>query len=238
MKVPFDRDLISDQMGRLGLSERTVISLTGIPNAAFREARLTGEFQGTLTLRHIQALADVLGLSLTHLLAEPDHDHPVSEQTASTDAAHLIPILIDVAKMMGVDHLARSLRWERPRLTAALDAIPAILNGTGLRLHTSNGSVTVTPAAPTDKKLKEALGRIRSLSLGLNATEAKALTAIINGRNVLDRQPSNTTRVAVGALKNMGCIALDDSGAYGITDALRSALPDLDLDQHPNATIT
>lgn len=108
------------------------------------------------------------------------------------------------------------------------------LSRTGLRLHTSNGSVVVTSATPTDKRLKQTLGHLRSRSLGINATEAKVLTKIVDGRNVLDRQPSNPTRVAVGVLKNMGCIALNDQGVYAITDDLRLALPDLDPDPNSN----
>ena len=38
---------------------------------------------------------------------------------------------------------------------------------------------------------------------------------------------SNPTRVAVGALKNMGCIALNNEGVFEPTGDLRLALPDL-----------
>lgn len=102
--------------------------------------------------------------------------------------------------------------WKRPRVHGALDAIPAALTGTGLRLHRSNGSVKVTAADPTDKRLKQALGQVRNLGLGVN---------------VADRMASNSTRVAVGALKTMGCIALNDEGVFEETDDLRLALPGL-----------
>lgn len=37
----------------------------------------------------------------------------------------------------------------------------------------------------------------------------------------------NSTRVALGSLKNMGCIALNDEGVFEATADLRLALPDL-----------
>jgi hypothetical protein len=45
--------------------------------------------------------------------------------------------------------------------------------------------------------------------------------------NILARQPSNATKVAVGALKNRGCIALDHQGVFEPTRDLRLALPDI-----------
>ena len=227
MKVRFDRDLITDQMSALGLSERSVISRTGLPNFTFRKARQTGEFEGTITLKQLDALAGVLALTLPQLLTVTDDPVEAHEPSAQEDAAHLIPILVEVAKTVAVDHLARSLNWERGRLHAALDAVPGALSGTGLRLHRSNGSIKVVPAAPTDARLKQALRRVRNLGSGLTTTEAAVLTRIINGTNVLDRSPSNATRVAVGALKNMGCIALNDAAVFEPSRDLRLALPDL-----------
>lgn len=135
--------------------------------------------------------------------------------------------MYEVAKTVAVDHVARSFNWERARLQAALDAVPTALAGTGLRLHNSNGSIKILPAAPTDTRLKNALRRVRTLGSSLNTTEASVLTRIINGNNVLDRSPSNPTRVAVGALKNMGCIALNDDAVFEPTADLLLALPDI-----------
>lgn len=229
MKIPFDRDIITERMNDLGLSERTVISQTGFPQFTFRRARQTGEFEGTLTLRQLAALADTLGVSPAQLLAHDDEDDEPDRQpeSAQQDASLLIPLLVDLPRMVTVGHITRALGWERSRVHRALDAIPAALTGTGLRLHCNNGSVKVTAADPTDKRLKQALGRVRNLGLGVNTAEASALLRILNGDNVLDRMASNPTRVAVGALKNMGCISLNDEGVFEATDDLRLALPDL-----------
>jgi hypothetical protein len=229
MKVPFERDLITDQMNTLGLSERAVIRATGIPNLTFRQARQEGELEGTLTLRHLQALADVLGLTLADLLAEPDAPPPTEPATTSAhdDAATLIPLLMQVPTLIAIDHLARTLNWDRLRTTAAVDAIPDALQHTGVRLHTSNGSIRLLPIVQTDKQLRATLGRIRSTNRPLNRIEANILTQVINHEHVLNRQPSNPVRVATGSLKNMGCIALDDNGVFALTDDLRLALPDL-----------
>lgn len=62
--------------------------------------------------------------------------------------------------------------------------------------------------------------------LGLSAAEASTLLRIVNGENVLDRMASNSTRVAVGAPKNMGCIGLNNEGTLETTDDLGLALPD------------
>ena len=57
MKFSIDRDLISDQMGTLGLSERAVVAATGIPYMTFREIRIEGQLSATLTLRHLHLLS-------------------------------------------------------------------------------------------------------------------------------------------------------------------------------------
>lgn len=234
MKVPINRDLITDQMTTLGLSERTVISRTGLPSASFRVARQEGLLEGSLSLRHVHVLAEVLGLHVTDLLANTDTDDATDAAgtdgptiTASHDAATLVPLLVQVPKLVAIDHLGRTLNWDRNRLNAALDAIPPALHGTGLRLHTSHGTTKILPTEPTDKRIQHALGRIRAHSRDLTQTEAKILTRVIGGDNVLDRRASNPTRVATGSLKNMGCIALDDKGVFAATDELRLALPDI-----------
>lgn len=229
MKIRFDRDLITEQMNALGLSERAVINRTGIPNFTFRQARQTGLFEGTLTLRQVSALADVLALTVPQLLSDAEDEEAPSDQPRSEgdDAATLIPLLVHLPRMVSVAHLTRSLQWPRPRVTSALDAIPHALQGTGLRLHHRDGFIKIVAVKPTDRTLKQALGRVRQLGLGLNSHEAIVLTRILDGHNVLDRMPSNATRVAVGSLKNMGCIALNQHTVFEGTDDLRLALPDL-----------
>lgn len=61
----------------------------------------------------------------------------------------------------------------------------------------------------------------------MNTAEATALTRILNGHNVMDRMTSNNTPVALGSLKNMGCITLNDDGVFEATADLQLALPDL-----------
>lgn len=227
MKIRFDRDLITDQMNALGVSERAVISQSGIPNFTFRRARQTGEFDGTTTLRQVHALAGTLGLTISQLLATPaETPHIPCEQSAKQDAADLIPLLVDIPKMVAVHLVSQSIGWKRGRLDAALDAIPALLEGTGLRLHQAGGAIKIVPVKQQNSDLKRALGRLRTLGLGLNTTQAAVLTRIIDGNNVLDRMPSSATRIAVGALKNMGYIALNDDAVFEPSDDLLLALPD------------
>lgn len=228
MKIPIDRDLITDQMNTLGLSERGVVSRTGIPNTSFRTARQQGMLESSLSLRHVHALAEVLGLTTSDLLASNDAapaDEPAT--TASQDAATLIPLLVQVPGSVAIGQLGRTVEWDRNRLTAALEAIPSALSDTGLRLHTSHGTVKILPVKQTDKRMQRALARIRTSSRDFTQTEATVLTRVINGENVLARQPSNPTRVAVGSLKNMGCIALNSDSIFTVTDDLRLALPDI-----------
>ncbi len=229
MRITIDRDIITDQMNNLSLSERTVVTRSGFPTFTFRRARQTGELEGTVPLRQVATLADTLGLTLAQLLASPEGEVPANLQprTAQQDAAHLIPLLVDMPKMVAVDHVTRAMGWTQPRTLAALEATPFALTGTGLKLHESNGFVKITPINPTDKQLKKALGKIRNLGLGLNAAEAAVLDRVVNGEHVLNRSTGNSQRVALGAVKNMGCIALNHEGVYEITDDLRLALPDL-----------
>ena len=104
MKIRFDRDLITQRMNDLGLSERVMtrirhgsyvsrplVSHTGFPQFTFRQARKTGEFEGTLTLKQLTALADTLGLSLAQLLSTDDaEEHGNHSTSAQQDAALLI----------------------------------------------------------------------------------------------------------------------------------------------------
>lgn len=228
MKIRFDRDLITEQMNALGLSERAVISRTGIPNFTFRQARQTGLLEGTLTLRQVSALADVLALTVSQLLSDAEDEEAPSDQSrsAADDAATLIPLLVHLPRVVSVAHLTRAMQWPRPRVTSALDATPHALRGTGLRHH-RDGFIKIVAVRPTDRTLKQALGRVRQLGLGLNSHEADVLTRILDGHNVLDRMPSNATRVAVGSLQNMGCIALNDDGIFEATADLRLAMPDV-----------
>jgi len=228
MKIPIDRDLITDQMNTLGLSERTIISRTGVPSASFRKARQEGLLESSLSLRHLYALADILGVYASEILARTEKQ-PTGEPTAtaSEDAATLIPLLLQVPRMVAVDQLGRTLGWDRSRLSAALSAIPSALSDTGLRLHTSQGKVKVLASTQTDKRTQQALVRLRTSGNTLNKSEAAVLSRVINGENVVDRMISNPTRVAIGSLKNMGCIALDADGVFTVTDELKLALPDI-----------
>ena len=241
MKFSVDRDLINDQMSTLGLSERAAVAATGIPYMTFREIRIEGQLQATLTLRHLYLLSQALGLTMADLVTPPhnktdgdtDHDaardaHKDVPQGAARDAEHLIPLLLELTKRVAFDELARALEWDRERTRAALDAIPAQLSGTGMRLHDSGTHLKIIPAARVDKRTKRALGRLRATTSGLTAHDARTLTRIIQGHNALDRSPSNATRISVGTLKNMGCVALNNNNAiYEPTYALRLAFPDL-----------
>lgn len=102
-----------------------------------------------------------------------------------TDAAHIIPILVDLPKMVAVDHPARSLRWERPRLAVALTAIPAFFTGRAATSHLK--WFRSRHASDTHRQAAEADARTSAKpQLGMNATEAKVLTKMIDCRNVLD----------------------------------------------------
>ena len=240
MIINLNQELITQRMRDLGLSERKVISQSGLPNFTFRRARQTGAVDASLTLRQLTNLATTLGVPTTDLLTptptptarEPEQaidqnsEQPRPGQPQH-DAAILIPLLIDLPKMIPIAHIARSLEWPRPRTQTALDAIPTALTGTGLRLHTNNGNVRITPADPTNKTIKKALGRVRANVTGITVMEAKVLTRALNGEHVLDRQPSNPQRVAAGALTNMGCLTLNPAQVPEPSADLCFALPDL-----------
>ena len=228
MKISIDRNLITDQMNTLGLSERTIISRTGIPGSSFRTARLEGHLESSLSLTKVHALAEVLGLTMADLLANTEEEAPVEHaKTASEDAAELIPLLVQVPRMLAIDQFARAPGWDLKHLLDALDAIPTALDGTGLRLHRKHGQIRILPAVKRDLQMQRALLRVRSTGRDLNKTEMAVLTRVINGENVLDRQPSNQTRVAIGSLKNLGCTTLNNDGIFTVSDELRLALPDL-----------
>jgi hypothetical protein len=233
MKIYFDRNLITDRMNDLGLSERTIVQKTNIPYFQFRQARKTGQFDGHVTLSQIHRLASELGLTLAELLSphnpcEPNRDDS-SEQDEPTgptcDAQVLIPVLVSVPRLVSITHAARTLGWTRERIEDALAAIPSILEGTGLRLHKINSRATVTPI-DSAKSLGQAIGRLQTTTSGLNASQAHTLRRITNGEPVFHRNVGQQEKLTLGALKNMGCIELDDQAQYGPTADLRLALPD------------
>ncbi len=57
--------------------------------------------------------------------------------------------------------------------------------------------------------------------------QAATLKRIVDGNHSTQRNIGNAERVILGALKNMGCIELDDKAAWRTTDDLRAAVPDL-----------
>lgn len=227
MKFTVDRDLITEQMTTLGLSERALVTDTGISYATIRDLRITGQLVGTITLRNLDALCQALGIEVADLLPPATPETATATPTAGDDAEHLIPLLLNIPTRVAFDRIAQALEWDQARTRAAIDAIPGRLHGTGMRLHEANGQIKIIPVVRTNKATRTALRRVRTASTGVNTLEATTLTRILDGHNVLDRQPSNATRVALGALKNMGCIALDINAIYRPSDQIHLALPDL-----------
>ncbi|SOC50408.1 hypothetical protein SAMN05660748_3156 [Blastococcus aggregatus] len=235
MKIDFERDLITDRMNILGLSERAIVQKTKIPYFQFRQARKTGQFDGHVTLSQIHRLAFELGLTVAELLsppspAEPDQDgaSEQEERTSPTaDAQVLIPVLVSVPRLASIIHAARTLGWTRERIEDALASIPPVLEGTGLRLHKINGRATITPI-DSAKSLLQVIGRLQTTTSGLNASQARTLLRITNGEPVFHRNIGNQEKLTLGALKNMGCIELDEQAQYRPTADIRLALPDID----------
>lgn len=56
--------------------------------------------------------------------------------------------------------------------------------------------------------------------------EASTLKRVLDGQNVQDRDTANATKAHLGALKNLGCLALDDRAIYRPTPALLAAFPE------------
>lgn len=235
MKIDFDRNLITDRMNALGLAERAVVQRTQIPYFQFRQARKTGQFDGHITLSQIDRLATVLGLTIIELLSPPsrangeqDDSHEMDESAVGSDDAQvLIAVLVSVPRLVSIAHAARSLGWTRDRIEHALTAIPPALEGTGLRLHTINGRAKIASIESPSQALLRAIGRLQSTTAGLNLTQARTLQRIADGEAVFHRNVGQHEKLVLGALKNMGCIELDEDAQYRPTTDLRLALPDI-----------
>lgn len=230
MKILIDRNLITDRMNDLGLSERSIIQKTRLPQFQFRQARQTGQLDGHISLAEANRLATELGVSLPELLAPPAPDASEAEPTTSTpeeDLQLLIPLLVTAPHMVSIAHVARTLGWTRDHIEELLTAIPPRLTGTGLRLHTNNGRITITAVDSGSKTLRYAVGRLQTTTMGVTASSAATLRQIVNGDDVFHRNVGQTERLSLGALKNMGCIELDDKALYRPTSDMRLVLPDI-----------
>lgn len=229
MKITINRDIITDRMNALALAERTLIQRTQIPQFQFRQARQSGQFDGHTTLNHVHRLATELGISLGDLLSPPQSDTPQSDTPPASedDVATLIPLLVSATHLVSVSHAARVLGWTRDRIETAVAAIPARLDGTGLRLHNINGRAKITTADATGKATANAIVRLQTMTAGLKANQAATLRRIVDGESVFQRNIGNQEKLTLGALKNMGCIELDEKAQYRVTAAMQLALPDV-----------
>ena len=68
---------------------------------------------------------------------------------------------------------------------------------------------------------------MQTKSRGLTVAQAATLKRVADGNHSTKRNIGNSERVILGALKNMGCIELDDHAGWRATNDLRAALPDL-----------
>lgn len=224
MRYPLNRELLVDQMTALGLSEREVLARTNMPTAALREARIEGYIQGHTSVRQLVELADVLCVPLADLLrcdADDEGERPINPDD---DTRTVLALLFEARQLVDTGRLARAMGWERWRLLAALDGMPAALNDTGLRLVASGASVAVQPERRADKDTRQAVAKVQGSRTGLNRAQAKVLHRVVSGGHVGDRQPSNADKLIMGALKNLGCIEADERGRYRPTAAVRLAL--------------
>lgn len=228
-RIPVNRELITEQMHALGLSERAVIRDTTVTQSQFRTARIEGWFPGSVTLAQLSQLADALGIAPADLLAQQTRTRPdyQSTQSAVDDAAHLIPLLVGLGKNVPLAGVRQALDWDTERLTSCLQAVATALDGTGMRLHYGQQhTIRVTPARPNTETTRQALRRLRASNNPITHGEASTLKRVLDGHNVQDRDISNATKVNLGALKNLGCLTLDDRAIYQPTPALLDAFPD------------
>lgn len=224
MHYQVNRELLIEQMTTLGLSERQVLARTSMPTVTLRAARIEGYLQGHTSIRQLVELAEVLCVSPADLLASDSDRESEQRRDPDDDTRTLIALLFEARQLVDTGRLARAIGWERSRLLDALDAVPAALEGTGLSLATSGASVAVQAEPRPDTAARQSLARAQASRTGLNLAQAKVLRKILGGDHVGDRNPSNTDKLAMGALKNLGCIESDERGRYRVTDALRMAL--------------
>ncbi|MCL2612402.1 MAG: hypothetical protein FWD95_04125 [Nocardioidaceae bacterium] len=224
---PINRDLITERMNQLGYTERSVIRDADQKPNAFRTARREGWIPGSTTLNELHNLADHLAVSIGDLLDETPPTNKPTRDEANSDAEAVIPILIALKNAIPATNLAKGFDWDRQRLHACLAAIPANLTGTGMRYLENQGNIRIIATYVTDEETLRNIRRVRTMNYQLNSTEATLLTKLINGTNVQDRMSSNATKTSLGALKNLGLIALDDNAIYQPTNTIRLALPDL-----------
>lgn len=228
MKLHVDRDHLADQMNSLGLSERQVVARTGIPQVAFRRMRIDGVVDRHIKIGVLSDIADLLGTTIGAVLAAPATAEPTATQsaTAADDAVTLIPILITVGRYVSLAHVARVMDWTYSRALKALDVTPKCLENTGFRLIRTDTEVAIQAVA-RDIESTSAVGKLQTKTAGLKANQATMLRRIVEGENVTQRQMSSQDKLSVGALKNMGCIELDEKAQYRLSESIRSALPDL-----------
>jgi chromosome segregation and condensation protein ScpB len=108
------------------------------------------------------------------------------------DVEILTPILVSTTNLVSVAHAARGLDWSRDYIDAVLTAIPAALDGTGLRLHHFKGRARITWVNSTRKPVARTIGRLQTMTRGLTSVQAHTL------RRITDSEPIAQRNIAKG----------------------------------------
>ena len=93
-----------------------------------------------------------------------------------------------------------------------------------MKLVRTGAAIAVEPVNRPSPGLLRRIGNAQTAHRALNLTQARLLRRIVNGEHVTEKATSNADRVALGALKNKGCIEIGDHARWRSTAHLALAL--------------
>ena len=212
---------------QLGLSERQLSAVTGLGQSVIRSVE-AGTNHKDLTLGDLTRLADALAVDPPQLLtSQTTRPDPAAgeddEDVSAAELARLGALLYDVDRLVPVESLAVTTGLTLQRTHNVLAALDARLRPIGLRVHTLQNNVRVTPdldavdAATLRHTWRAHLGR-RGLDIG----QVHTLQQVRNGRR--SKTLTNDQQVKVSQLTNAGLLTRTTSGGAELSDDVRYSL--------------
>jgi hypothetical protein len=180
-----------------------------------------------LRITTIKRLADIIGLPVRSLFAEPDTPAPLNDETPSPtadDATTIIAVLYDRGTNPSINHdLAKGLGWTLERLHNAYDEAEHRLAPAGLRLIRTHGEGSIAPIHDHTEQ-RAAVEHARADNTGMAVDSYRAAHQLLTGSEVLPGRRAYRRRLCIGWLANLG-IVNTESREPVLTDAALEAFP-------------
>lgn len=198
--------LIIERRNQLGLPRLVLARRLGINPLTMRRIE-EGQAHGERSLRFVEQLAEQLGVDTISLLLTDDEADP---RPPAQDDVKLEAALASLPGMVHRDEIAGALGWDLERTNAAIAALKARLEPTGVRLQPGSwGRYDLRAREDVlSQQERQALARARAATNGLTLRTARVLREAIDGQLDSDWERSAATadRIAKAELLKQGLV--------------------------------